>query len=118
MLQQIQIQAIIWAIVGWFVKVVYDYYIYANKLQAANKKFTWKNCFSEHDQRWIMGIVGAVVLGLLSDMLYPFVASKVMLLFNIQGDTPTYDVRINILVGFCAILLIGKFTKSVKIDDQ
>lgn len=102
--------AISFALIGWALRVVWYYFKFDSDTESLNVKKFWM----VYDKYIITGFAGAIVLAILSDVLWvQFLDSLV----NLEG-TP-YDERYNIALGFLVVLILMFFdNKAQNINEK
>jgi uncharacterized membrane protein YuzA (DUF378 family) len=96
--------AVAYALIGLCVRVSWYYFQFDND----NESFNGKKFWMIYDKYIILGFAGAVALALLSDMAWPMCDSWI----GMEGQP--FDERLNIIIGFLAVLLLMFFDRNAK----
>lgn len=97
--------AISFALIGWFLRVVWYYFKFDSDTEVFNHKKFWL----VYDKYIITGFVGAVVLALVSDIIWAQWFDD-----WVGMDGALYDERANIALGFIVLLILAIFDRKAK----
>lgn len=96
--------AIFYGLVGWLVRVTYYYFHYDKDTTSFSLREFWK----VYDRYIIVGFSSCLALAFLSDIIWLAGRSYVGM-----GDV-AFDERVNIFLGFLAILILMFFDRKAK----
>ena len=94
--------AILFALVGWCLRVAWYYFHYDKDTTYFNLRAWWKI----YDKFIILGFVGSIALAFLSDIIWTIIDSWV----GMEGVP--FDERFNIAIGFLAIAILMFFDRN------
>jgi len=95
--------SILYALVGWAVLVVWYYFEYDT-----DEPFDFPSFWNKYDKYIILGFVGAIGLGILSDFLWDYMFMKLL-----NTDIP-YQNRFAIFVGLSVVPIIKILQSKIK----
>lgn len=96
--------AILWGLLGWSLRVVYNYYKHSKLVEEKPRgRFNWETFIAKYDQDWIMGFAAMVVFAAIADWAWVAFISQLLL-----SRASEYDPKANVIIGFLSILLVEK----------